>query len=127
MLESLFNNRIECAAVILFAVGFVTLLISPNMIKKIIGINIMDSACNLFLTSIGFVYNKKAPIIVDGNTSFNNYINPLPAGLVLTSIVVGVSVTAVMLALSYKMYEKYHTLNLNEVYRINHKLEEKEK
>ena len=127
MLEVLFNNRIECVAVILFAVGYVTLLVSPNMIKKIIGINIMDSACNLFLTSIGFVYNKTAPIIVNGDTSMNTYINPLPAGLVLTSIVVGVSVTAVMLALTYKMYEKYHTLNLNEVYKINHELEDKEK
>ena len=87
----------------------------------------MDSACNLFLTSIGYVNNKTAPIIVDGIASTEVYINPLPAGLVLTSIVVGVSVTAVMLALTYKMYEKYHTLNLNEVYKINHELEDQEK
>lgn len=126
MLEILFNNRIECVAVILFAVGFVTLLASPNMIKKIIGINIMDAACNLFLTSIGYIYDRTAPIIVNGDTTVASYINPLPAGLVLTSIVVGVSVTAVMLALTYKMYEKYHTLNLNEVYRINHQKEDKE-
>ena len=88
MLEVLINNRIECVAVILFAIGFVTLLVSPNMIKKIIGINIMDSACNLFLTSIGYVNNKTAPIIFDGITSTEVYINPLPAGLVLTRIVV---------------------------------------
>lgn len=126
MLEILYNNRIECVAVILFAIGFVTLMVSPNMIKKIIGINIMDSACNLFLTSIGFIEGRTAPIVVNGDTSFTSYINPLPAGLVLTSIVVGVSVTAVMLALTYKMYEKYHTLNLNEVYKMIHESEDKD-
>ena len=123
MIESLLHNRIQCVAVILFAIGFVTLLVNPNMLKKIIGINIMDSACNLFLTAIAFAHDKKAPIINNGN---NDYINPLPAGLVLTSIVVGVSVTAVMLALTYKMYEKYHTLNINEAYRIIHKQEDED-
>lgn len=124
MLETLWNNRIECVAVILFAIGFETLLLNQNMIKKIIGINIMDNACNLFLTSIGYIYNRTAPIVVNGDTSIERYINPLPAGLVLTSIVVSVSVTAVMLALTYKMYSRYHTLNLNEVYKIIHEQQE---
>lgn len=124
MLETLWNNRIECVAVILFAIGFETLILNQNMIKKIIGLNIMDNACNLFLTSIGYIYNRTAPIVVNGDTSLERYINPLPAGLVLTSIVVSVSVTAVMLALTYKMYSRYHTLNLNEVYKIIHEQEE---
>ena len=126
MLEILWNNRIECAAVMLFAIGFATLLLNQNMIKKIIGLNIMDSACNLFLTSIGYIYGCTAPIVVNGSTSVTDYINPLPAGLVLTSIVVGVSVTAVMLGLTYKMYSHYHTLNLNEVYDIIHEKEAKQ-
>ena len=92
MLEALWNNRIEVVAMILFAVGFVTLLLDPNLIKKIIGVDVMDAATNLFLTSIGYVEGRTAPIIVGGNTSFETYVNPLPTGLVLTSIVVGVSV-----------------------------------
>lgn len=124
MLQILYDSRIQAVAVILFAVGFVTLLVSSNMIRKIIGINICDAACNLFLTSIGYIEGKVAPIIQNPNASPEIYVNPLPSGLVLTSIVVGVSVTAVMLALTYKMYETYHTLDLNEVYHIIHKQEE---
>ena len=124
MLEALWNNRIEVVAMILFAVGFVTLLLDSNLIKKIIGVDVMDAATNLFLTSIGYIEGRTAPIIVGGNTSFETYVNPLPTGLVLTSIVVGVSVTAVMLALTYRIYKRYHTLNLNEVFAIIHKEEE---
>ena len=126
MLEVLWNNRIECVAAILFAIGFSTLLLNQNLIKKIIGLNVMDSACNLFLTSIGYIDGKSAPILINENTDINLYVNPLPAGLVLTSIVVSVSVTAVMLALSYRLYKRYHTLNLNEVFEMVHKNEEEE-
>ena len=43
------------------------------------------------------------------------YINPIPAGLVLTGIVVSVASTAVMLALTFRLYRSYHTLNLDEI------------
>ena len=49
-----------------------------------------------------------------------NYVNPIPAGLVLTGIVVSVSVTAVMLALTLRLYRRYHTLNLDEIYMQAH-------
>ena len=116
MLQSLWNSRIQCAAVILFAIGFSTLLLHRNLIKKIIGLNIMDTAVFLFLTSIGFIRGKLAPIVVEGVTSYREYVNPIPAGLVLTGIVVSVSVTAVMLALTIRLYQRYHTLNLDEIY-----------
>ena len=116
MLQSLWNSRIQCAAVILFAIGFSTLLLNRNLIKKIIGLNIMDTAVFLFLTSIGYIRGKLAPIVVEGVTSYREYVNPIPAGLVLTGIVVSVSVTAVMLALTIRLYQRYHTLNLDEIY-----------
>lgn len=116
MLETLWENRIQCVAVILYAVGLCTLLLHPNLIKKIVGLNIMDSALCLFLTSIGYISDRKAPIIVDGVTDASRYVNPLPAGLVLTGIVVSVSVTALMLALTIRLYKRYHTLDLDHVY-----------
>ena len=116
MLQSLWNNRIQCAAVILFAIGFSTLLLNRNLIKKIIGLNIMDTAVFLFLTSIGYIRGKLAPIVVEGAVSYNDYVNPVPAGMVLTGIVVSVSVTAVMLALTIRLYQRYHTLNVDEIY-----------
>ena len=50
-------------------------------------------------------------------TSVDAYINPVPAGLVLTGIVVSVSVTAVMLSLAIRLYKRYHTLDMDEIYR----------
>ncbi len=116
MLLNLWNSRIQCAAVILFAIGFSTLLLHRNLFKKIIGMNIMDTAVYLFLTSIGYIRGRLAPIIVEGATSASDYVNPIPAGLVLTGIVVSVSVTAVMLSLTIRLYQRYHTLNLDEIY-----------
>ena len=116
MLQSLWNSRIQCAAVILFAIGFSTLLLNRNLLKKIIGLNIMDTAVFLFLTSIGYIRGKLAPIVAEGTVSYKDYVNPIPAGLVLTGIVVSVSVTAVMLALTVRLYQRYHTLNLDEIY-----------
>ena len=47
------------------------------------------------------------------------YINPVPAGLVLTGIVVSVSVTAIMLSLTVRLYRRYHTLQLDEIYEMS--------
>lgn len=120
MLQILWNNRIQCAAILLFAIGFSTLLLHRNLMKKIIGMNIMDTAIYLFLTSIGYIRGRLAPILIDGVRGQENYVNPIPAGLVLTGIVVSVSVTAVMLALTLRLYRRYHTLNLDEIYMQAH-------
>ena len=126
MLEILWESRIQCVSVILFAVGFTTLLLHRNLLKKVIGLNIMDTAAYLFLTSTGFITGRLSPIITDGVTDASAYVNPVPAGLVLTGIVVSVSVTAVMLALTLRLYRRYHTLNLDTIYRLVHAEEEGE-
>ena len=115
MLLTLLNNYEEAAAIVLFGIGFTMLLLHRNLIKKLIGMNIMDTGIFLFLASMGYIRGRKAPIITDGVTDVNAYINPVPAGLVLTGIVVGVSVTAVMLGLTVRLYEKYHTLDIDEI------------
>jgi len=103
-------NYIAFGAVILFGIGFMILLLNNNLIKKIIGMNIMDTSVFLIFISIGYIDGKSAPIIV-GNTKIG-YINPIPTGLMLTGIVVAVSVTAFMLALTIKYYEKFGTIEL---------------
>ena len=115
MLENLLTNYEEAAAMILFGIGFTTLLLHRNMIKKIIGFSMMDAAIFLFLAAKGFIEGRKAPIVVDGVQNMEAYINPVPAGLVLTGIVVSVSVTALMLALTVRLYRKYHTLDIDEI------------
>lgn len=114
-LANLMNNYEEAVAMILFGIGFSNLLLQNNLIKKIIGLNIMDTAVYLFLALKGYIEGHKAPIVVDGVQSVDAYINPIPSGLVLTGIVVSVSVSALMLALTIRLYRRYHTLNLDEI------------
>jgi multicomponent Na+:H+ antiporter subunit C len=114
-LANLLNNYEEAVAMILFAVGFSNLLLQKNLIRKIIGMNIMDTSVYLFLALKGYIEGRKAPIVVDGVQSMEAYINPIPSGLVLTGIVVSVSVTALMLSLTIRLYYRYHTLDLDEI------------
>jgi multicomponent Na+:H+ antiporter subunit C len=99
------------------------LLLQSNLIKKIVGLNIMDRAIYLFLAARGFVFGRIAPVPEDVTVaaSAETYINPIPGGLVLTGIVVSVSVTAFSLALVMRLYKKYHTLNLDEILVLSKK------
>lgn len=116
-MDNLFNNFYEAVAVILFGIGFTTLLFHRNMIKKIIGLNIMDTAVYLFLAAKGYIDGRRAPVPdgPDASRLVMDYINPVPSGLVLTGIVVSVSVTAVMLALTIRLYRRYHTLDIDRI------------
>lgn len=113
--NNLLANYAEVVAVILFGIGFTNLLLQKNMIKKIIGLNIMDTAIYLFLAEKGYINGRIAPIVVNGDLNPERYINPVPSGLVLTGIVVSVSVTALMLSLTIRLYRRYHTLDLDEI------------
>ena len=115
MLNLIMEHLEELAAVVLFGIGFTTLLLKRNIIKKIIGFNIMDTAIYLFLTSVGYIDGRIAPILTDGVTDASHYINPIPSGLVLTGIVVSVSVSALMLSLTIRLYRRYHTLNIDKI------------
>lgn len=117
-LGNLTANYEELAAVTLFSIGFCMLLFARNLIKKVIGLDIMDTGVFLLLASRGYISGRTVPIITDGVTDPARYINPIPAGLVLTGIVVSVSVSAVMLALTVRIYRKYRTLNIDQLYMM---------
>lgn len=123
-ISNLLNNYAEVVSVILFGIGFSNLLLQKNLIKKIIGLNIMDTATYLFLALKGYIVGRKAPVVVDGVLSVESYINPIPSGLVLTGIVVSVSVTALMLALTIRLFKRYHTLDLDEISALMKKEEQ---
>ena len=124
-LSDLILNYQELAAVILFAIGFTMLVFSRNIIKKIMGLNIMDTGVYLFLATMGYIDSTISPIVpAVGEVDPSTYTNPIPQGLVLTGIVVSVSVSALMLALSIRLYQNYRTLDLDKIYAICHKEEE---
>lgn len=113
--QLLYENLEQTVSVILFGIGFSILLLQRNLIRKIIGLNIMDTAVYLFLASMGYISGRKAPIVMDGVQEVAAYINPIPAGLVLTGIVVSVSFTGIMLALTVRLYRRYHTLDIDQI------------
>ena len=112
---NLLANVGEAVAMLLFGIGFANLLFQKNLIKKIIGFDIMDTAIYLFLAEKGYIAGRMPPIVVDGIQDVEAYINPIPSGLVLTGIVVSVSVSALMLSLTIRLYKRYHTLDLDEI------------
>ena len=124
MFGNLLINNEEAVAIILFGIGFTMLLFQRNLFKKLIGMNIMDTGVFLFLASMGYISGRKAPIITNGVEETGAYLNPVPAGLVLTGIVVSVSVTAIMLSLTIRLYKRYHTLDLDELYALSGHLED---
>ncbi len=123
-MEVILSHYYDIAAVLLFGIGFFTLLLNRNLIKKIIGLNIMDTSIFLFLTSKGYIFGRVAPIVQEGITEVQAYINPVPSGLVLTGIVVSVSVSAFSLALVQRLYKKYKTIYLDEILVLAKKEEE---
>lgn len=122
MLQMITEHLVEVVAVLLFGIGLFVLIFHKNLIKKIMGLNIMDTGIYLFLASMGYVEGRLSPLwrgeeIIEAS----HYVNPIPAGLVLTGIVVSVSVTAISLALTVRLYDRYHTVDIDKVY---HKLRE---
>ena len=114
-MEALFINLEETVSIILFGIGFTMLLLHRNLIKKIMGMNIMDTAVYLFLAAKGYIKGRMVPIVTEGIQDVSAYINPVPSGLVLTGIVVSVSTTALMLALTIHLYERYGSLDLDQI------------
>ena len=115
MLNLILDNRFAIASVILFVTGFANMMLHPNLIKKIVSFNIMDSATFLMLASRGMIAGRTAAILTDGGADVTRYVNPIPAGLVLTGIVVSVSVSAFSLALIQRLYGAYGSVDLRDI------------
>lgn len=117
-LEAIMANFYYLAAIIFFLIGLYIMLTHPNLLKKVIGMNIIDSSIFLFFVSVGYLEGGRSPIIEDAANravQAGEYVNPLPSGLMLTGIVVSVSITAFALALIIKIYNYYGTLNVEEI------------
>ena len=115
MLALIVENRYTITAVLLFMLGFGNVMLHPNLIKKVVAFNIMDAATFLLLASRGMIAGRTAAILTDGGANPALYVNPIPAGLVLTGIVVSVSVSAFSLALIQRIYGTYGTVDMREL------------
>jgi multicomponent Na+:H+ antiporter subunit C len=98
--------------IVLMMIGFYMVISRGNLVKKIVGLNIFQSAVCLFYISMGVVDGGTAPIL---DKDFTVYTNPLPSVLILTAIVVGVATTAVGLALVVRIKESFGTIEEDEL------------
>lgn len=100
----------------LFLIGIWGMISKENLIKKIMGLNIANSAIVLFFILIGHRQGSTAPIMEKG---VKNVVDPLPQALMLTAIVIGISLTALALALILKIDKEYGTLNISKIEKIS--------
>lgn len=105
--------------IILMMMGLYIMIARPNLVKKIIGLSIFQTGIFYFYISLGKVSGGTAPILIDtGDASNVIYSNPLPHVLILTAIVVGVATMAVGLALIIRIYEKFDSIEEDDIKRI---------
>ena len=98
--------------IILMMAGLYTVISRGHLLKKVIGLNIFQTSVFILYISIGYVEGGTIPIVSDVDAA---YTNPLPHVLILTAIVVGVSTTALALALIIRIREAYGTLDEDEL------------
>ena len=106
---------------VLFCVGLYCVLRKRNIIKIIIGLGIIEYAVNLFFVLIGYRVHGRAPILMlakDGTVLAIDMVDPLPQALVLTSIVIGLAVTALIVAIAIRIFEKYGTFDITKIRRL---------
>lgn len=112
MIESLFTSQYTYVLfAILLVIGLYTVVASSNLVKKVIGLNLFQTAIFLFFISTAYVENGSSPIIPKKAFAGQSYASPLPQVIVLTAIVVGIALTAVALALIVRIYDEYGTLD----------------
>lgn len=102
---------------ILFCVGLYGVLRKRNLVKIIISLGIIEYSMNLFFVLVGYRFHGRAPILAK-DQEILNMVDPLPQALVLTSIVIGLGVTALLISIAVRIYEKYGTFDITKIKRL---------
>lgn len=113
MLDALWTNLDYAASVVLFCIGLYAMVVKTNLIKKLIGLNIMETAVFAFIVTSGMVPGGQAPIVTE--QAHAPFSSPLPHALILTGIVVAVSTTALALSLIIRIYRQRGTIEADEL------------
>ncbi len=115
-MRALWTNIDYVASVILFLIGLYAIMVKGNLIKKLMGLNIMETAVFAFVMSAGIVTDGDAPIM--GAGAKPPFANPLPQGLILTGIVVALSTSALALSLIIRIYRQYGTIESDDLWGV---------
>jgi len=100
---------------LLILIGAYGALTNRNLLRMIVAFTVADTGVNIVIVAVGYMRGRSAPIIdqaVAAADAVRRIIDPVPQALVLTAIVIGLGVTALMLAFAYRLYEKKGTLDI---------------
>ncbi len=111
-MQVILDHAIQWGAIILLMTGLYIVMTRGNLIKKVVGLNIFQTAVFLLYISVGFLEGGSAPILADG---IDTYSNPLPHVLILTAIVVSVATMSLAFALIVRIREAYGTIEEDEI------------
>ncbi len=117
LISAIFQRPHFLAFVIIFLWGFFIMVTRYNLVKKLIGMYLVQTSVIFFLVSISAKKGATAPVLLSTTEPAlaATYMNPLPHVLTLTAIVVGVATTGVGLALCGAIYRKYGSLDEQEI------------
>jgi len=102
---------------LLVIIGLWGIVTRRNIIKMIISFSIIDTGVHVIIVSVGYIKGKTAPILdgaVDKAAAVSKVVDPIPSALVLTAIVIGLAVTALMLSYAIEMYKKKGSLSIDK-------------
>ena len=117
VIEALTQRLNFLTFVIIFLWGFYIMVTRYNLVKKLVGLYLVQTSVIFFLVSISAKKGATAPVLLStaGPVQALNYVNPLPHVLTLTAIVVGVATLGVALALCAAIYRRYGSLDEEEI------------
>ena len=110
------SNVVLAAGFTLVLIGFWGMLTQRNVLRIIIGFSLINTGIHIVIVSLGYVANGTAPIIdsaLNAAEAPSLVVDPIPSALVVTAIVIGLSVTAVMLAYAIRLYDAKKTLSID--------------
>ena len=110
------SHIVLTTGLLLILIGLWGLLTHHNILRVIIGFTLMGTGTHIVTVAIGYVSNGTAPIIdrtLDASQAASRVVDPIPSALVVTAIVIGMAVTAVMLAFAIRLYDSKKTLSID--------------
>jgi energy-converting hydrogenase B subunit E len=108
------SNIVLATGFILVLIGLWGILTHRNILRVIIGFSLIDTGIHIVIVSIGYVTGGTAPIMaLSPSEAPARAVDPIPSALVVTAIVIGLAVTAVMLAYAIRLYETKKTLSID--------------
>ncbi len=112
---------------VILLIGLYAIIAKANVVKIILGVLLTEYAANLFLVLLGYRHGGRAPIVTPADLDASGQVSmgfvagavdPVPQALILTSIVIGLAVAAMMVSLALRLHDKYGTFDITRIRRL---------